>query len=675
MLHSFGRMRPFVGLCLAAIAVVALLLVGSASARAAASGPMKKVAQGVNPALLPGSKVFGNTPAKTPETVSFVLRAHNLSQLEANVTGGVSKFLTVNQFASSYGQSPSTIAALESYLGTFGLKTSAYANDLDVVATGTAGEFDKALAVKQRQYRVPAFRGHGGHTGVPAQTVHGAAQSPQLPASLANAVLAVLGLSNYSSFVSNAVHADQKILDPHSSASQCIAETGLPKACNTPADFANHYNLDGLYNRGALGQGQTVAIVTLAALDRGAPQFFWKNILDMKPSGRTVTVTNIDGGPGAPSDASGTGETDLDAEQSGALAPDANVIVYQAPNTDPGFFDAFADAASQNIASSVSTSWGESEVVIKEEIAASEETPAYVAAFDEMFLELAAQGQSAFDASGDEAAYDDYDELGTTGLAVDNPADSPYITAGGGTTLPFTGTVSGPDGTAPLTSGNAERIWGWDYSWASTAKVNGEPLQTIAEDPLLGVTGSGGGFSTFESQPSYQQGVSGTSSYTAVPYFTSTDFQDIGGGVFEPTAFGFNPNPPTIRGFGVGRAVPDVSTDADPMSGYLLYEPSFKGIGQAVLQPDWGGTSFVAPQLNGSTAVIDSFVGHRVGFWNPSIYRFATQSNSPFDPLDTPGTNNDNLFFSGTPGTVYNPGSGLGIPNLAQLGMDFAGQS
>jgi kumamolisin len=654
MLRRLVRTRTSLGLGVAA-AVGSLLLFGSVGALAAGPGAMTPVAQGVDPASLPGSKVFGSTPPSTPETVSFVLRAQNLGRLEANVTGGMSQFLSVTQFASEYGQTSATIAALENYLGKFGIQTQAYADNLDVVANGTAGEFDHALAVQQHQYHVPAYPGHGGHSGTPAQTVHGTPQSPQLPSSFAGAVLAVLGLSNYGSFLSNSVHADQKILHPESSSSsQCVAETGLPKACNTPADFADHYDLDGLYRRGALGQGQTLAIVTLAALDPGAPQFFWKNVLGVKPSG--------------------TGETDLDAEQSGALAPDADVIVYQAPNTDPGFFDAFADAASQNLASSVSTSWGESEVVIKELIATSAEPPAYVAAFDEMYLELAAQGQSAFDASGDEAAYDDYDEFGTTGLAVDNPADSPYITASGGTTLPFTGTVSGPDGTATLTSGNAERIWGWDYSWASTAEVTGEPLQTIAEDPFLGVTGSGGGFSTFEPTPSYQSGVPGTTFYTAVPYFSSTDIEDIGGGVFEPTAFDFNPDPPTIRGFGLGRAVPDLSTDADPLSGYLLYEPSFAGIGQPVLQPDWGGTSFVAPQLNGSAAVIDSFVGHRVGFWNPSIYEFAVQHNSPFDPLDTPGTSNDNLFFTGTPNTVYNPGAGLGVPDLTQLGEAFAGQ-
>jgi hypothetical protein len=72
--------------------------------------------------------------------------------------------------------------------------------------------------------------------------------------------------------------------------------------------------------------------------------------------------------------------------------------------------------------------------------------------------------------------------------------------------------------------------------------------------------------------------------------------------------------------------------------------------------------------------VIDSYVGRRVGLWNPSIYRFATRRNSPFDPLDAPGTSNDNLFFSGTPGTVYNPGAGLGVPDFAQLGAAFASQ-
>ena len=88
--------------------------------------------------------------------------------------------------------------------------------------------------------------------------------------------------------------------------------------------------------------------------------------------------------------------------------------------------------------------------------------------------------------------------------------------------------------------------------------------------------------------------------------------------------------------------------------------------------PDLSTDASSPPQLNGSAAVIDSSVGHRVGFWNPSIYKFATQHTSPFDPLNTPGRTHDNLFFTGTPGTLYNPGSGLGVPDFAQLGTAFA---
>jgi kumamolisin len=672
------RLRWVTWIAAAAATAALTLLASSAPALAApaASGPLTTVAQGVNPAAIPGTKVFGKTPASTPETVSFVLRAQHLNALQAAVVGGARHFLTVNQFANIYGQNPGTIAAIESYLASFGIQTQAYADRLDIVANGTAGQFNKALDVLQQQYSVPAFKGHGGLRGARAQTVHGAPQSPRMPSSVANPVLAILGLSNYSPFISQSAHVSSRVVQPKAgNADACIALTGLPKACNTPADYASDYNLNGLYRRGADGQGRTLAIVTLAAVDPGAPQFFWKNIAGLTPSGRTLTVQNVDGGPGAPSDDSGSGETDLDLEQSGSLASGANVIDYQAPNSDPGFFDAFASAASQNVADTVSTSWGESEQVIEEGVASGTEPRAYTQAFDEVFLELAAQGQSAFDSAGDEAAYDDYDEMGTTELSVDNPADSPYITAAGGTTLPFSGSFSGPDGTAPV-SVSAQRIWGWDYTWIPEAKVLGEPLVQVAEDPAIGVGGTGGGFSRFESQPAYQRGVPGTNVFSAVPYFTPTDVQDIGSGVFLPTMFNFNRHPPTVRGFDTGRALPDMSSNADPITGYLLYEPSFATAkpAQPVLQGGWGGTSFSSPQMNGSTSVIDSFVGHRVGFLDPSIYSFATSHASPFTPLNTPGTSNDNLFYTGTPGTLFNPGGGLGMPDYTQMGKDFASQ-
>jgi subtilase family serine protease len=113
--------------------------------------------------------------------------------------------------------------------------------------------------------------------------------------------------------------------------------------------------------------------------------------------------------------------------------------------------------------------------------------------------------------------------------------------------------------------------------------------------------------------------------------------------------------------------VPDLAADADPDTGYKLYYS-----GQSPrLESGWGGTSFVAPQLNGSAAVIDSFLHHRTGFWNPAIYRFATKSYTPFSPINASGASNDNLFYTGTAGTKYNPGTGLGTPNLGKLALDF----
>ena len=668
------RTRLAVGIALGVATVMAPVaaLSTTASAATASSPPPntpEKVATGVNPAALPGAAVFGTTPASTPETVSFILDEKNLTSLKIQVQLGIHRDLSVSQFASEYGQSSSNISALTSYLAHFGIKTTVYADNVDVSATGTAGEFDSALSVTQKQYHVPAQAGRDGYTGLPAQTVHAPTQAPLLPYRLSSFVLAILGLSNYGPFNSQALHVNTSVAKPQpSSSSACLALTGLPNACNLPQNFASNYNLDGLYTKGATGAGQSLAIVTLAAVDPGAPQYYWANVAHIARTG-SLTIENIDGGPGAPSNAGGSGESDLDVEQSGGLAPGANVIVYQAPNTDPGFIDSFFTAASQNIAGSVSASWGESETIVQASILAGEEPTSYLAAFDEAFLEYAMQGQAGFLSSGDQGAYDAIDDLGTTNLAVDSNADSPYITAAGGTTLPWTGSLTGPDGTATVTV-PAQRAWGWDYLWPAIAKITGETEAQAAES---NIGGDGGGFSVDEPTPSYQLFVSGTRDYHAVEYLTPTEYETIVTGLTEPTAWSFNPTPAVTSGTDdSGRALPDVSADADPYTGYLLYAPSFAQAGDPVLEGGWGGTSFVAPQLNGSTAVIDSYLGHRVGFWNPAIYGASLGFGaSPFTQLNTAGTSNDNLYYTGNPGQTYNPAVGLGYPNLTALAARF----
>ena len=369
------------------------------------SVPLGEVAvpQGLGPAVLKNASVFGTTPPDTGETVSFVLRGRDLAGLEDAVESGQAPDLSVAQFASRYGQTAAAIGALESYLNQYGIATTRYPDDLDVVASGTAGEFDSALNVQQQQYDVPAVPAHDGMGPVAATRVHGTTQEPYLPASIAPAVLAVLGLTNYAPFSASPAHTPKGVASSNSPAPTATYTGNL-----TPADFAANYDLNPLYRDGISGQGETLGIVTLAGFDPATAEYFWNNVLHITTATDRISVDNVDGGPGAPSQAAGSGESDLDVEQSGALAPDASIVVYQAPNTDYGFADAFFTAASQNLAGTLSSSWGESETVLLASVKAGQEDPAYAQALDEAFLELAAQGQSTFVAAGDSGAYDSF---------------------------------------------------------------------------------------------------------------------------------------------------------------------------------------------------------------------------------------------------------------------------
>jgi kumamolisin len=651
------RRRTVAAVATATLVPAAALIASTAAASPGGGGSQKvTVAQGIGAAALKNASVFGTTPASTPEAVSFVLKARDPRGLAGAALWGREQ-LSVSQFARSYGQSPEAIASLENYLESFGIKASADADGLDVVTTGTAGEYDTALSVTQQDYYVPAVKA-GGQQTIPAQHIHGTRQNPRLPAYCGNIVLSVLGLTNYSGFVTNLAHTPGKI-DRGTKASATYTGT------LTPADFAKLYNVDPLYKAGDTGEGTTLGIVTLAGLSTSAPTYFWNNVLHIAAKANRITIDNVDGGPGAPSENAGSGETDLDVEQSGALAPDANIIVYQAPNTDYGFADAFYDAASADTVDTLSTSWGESETYIEASVAAGTESASYAQAFDQAYEELDVQGESSFASAGDSGAYDARADQTSTNLAVDNPADSPYTTAAGGTTLGGTISFTGTTQTVNVKIAS-QRAWGWDWLWPhwSELGLTGVTTETQAIENDL-ITGGGGGYSVLERTPAYQWGLTGR--YHAVKYLTPADYKTANG-LTLPYGWTFDATPKVTTGYSGGRALPDVSADADPFTGYLLYDP----LSSTPLQGGWGGTSFVSPQLNGVTALIDAYVGHRVGFWNPSIYRFAESGSDPFTPLDTTGTSNDNLYYSGTAGNLYNAGTGLGTPDVAKLARDFA---
>jgi kumamolisin len=635
------------------------------------------VPQGVDAAALGATPVFP-TPSATRETVSFVLQARNLSQLQAIVNRVMRHgFLSVRQFASRYGQPQSRISQLRSYLAAFGIKSASYADDLDVTATGTAGQFDKALSVSQREYAVKAVRAGNGELTRPAMTIHGTTDRPLLPENLATFVGSILGLTNYPIFGSSAVHT----LTPEEQA----APHGFQTGNRTPANFAKQYGLTPLYKMAAEGQRQTIGIITYASLRPQDPTHFWSAVLRIRTKAGRIRLDNIDGGSGAVSYDAGSGETTLDVEQAGALAPDANIVVYQAPNTDYGSADAFFAAASQDAASTISTSWGYSEIGLQALGDAGQEAATYGRIFDEAYLEMAAQGQTAFDTAGDTGAYDDAgDATPYTELSVDNPGDSPWVTTVGGTTNPGEIPLYDSDGVLRAAVRiKAQRTWGWDWMYPYYALFGGAagPYTSesqFAADPA-NAGGTGGGYSTTELRPGYQRQIRNIGDFTAVPYLRPGTPALFPGtkSVYLPTMFtawdagSASPSsapPALVTGYKGGRAVPDLVADADPYTGYEEYFSGFPG---AALQYGWGGTSFVAPQMAGAAAVIDSYLGRRAGFWNPASYRFAAGHGSPFTPLDSASAANDNLFYTGTAGHVFNPGSGLGTPNLAKLAADL----
>ena len=100
-----------------------------------------------------------------------------------------------------------------------------------------------------------------------------------------------------------------------------------------------------------------------------------------------------------------------------------------------------------------------------------------------------------------------------------------------------------------------------------------------------------------------------------------------------------------------GRGVPDVSGDADPVTGY-----SVRVDGQSLVI---GGTSAVAPLWAGLIALANAQNKTSAGFINPAIY--AAGAKKAFRDI----TQGNNGAFSAGPG--WDACTGLGSPNGANL--------
>jgi kumamolisin len=600
----------------------------------------------------------GATASSSLITTSIILNVTHPKRLRRFVADTTTpgspdyhRFLSVDQFRDRFAPTPKAIAQFTSYLESYGIAVNRiYADHLDITITGTAAELNAAFSTQLRDYT------RGG------RRFHRPAWKFVLPAEFSRLVLAVPGLSSEpAEFRPMLVRRAFRHETPHPVTWPTDgAASGRPQYY-TVGDVANFYEVNPLYREGIDGHGQTVGIMTLANFRKADAYAYWRH-LGLRVAPDRIRKVMVDGGMPVVAK-HGDDETSLDVEQAGGLAPGADIRVYIASQTsNNGFLDLFYTAVSQNKADTVSISWGEPEEFYFAALNGGVDYTSQLVSIDQALLEGAAQGQSFFAAAGDSGAYDANDPQlffpypqYSKQLSVDSPASDPYITSAGGTTVAAVVPASSsyPCPAIPI---RRERVWGWDYLYRHWSVCH-----QYKPDQLF-PSGGGGGVSAFWSVPSYQQlipGMQRTRPGQSLLYYPNYPRKSGAEDLIDlPADF-------------AGRNVPDIALNADPATGYIVRDctdfrtPKHPSCSEG----SWGGTSFVAPQLNGMTALIDQAAGGRVGFLNPMLYALdrgdAYGKWRPFNDV----TAGDNWYYHGARG--YDDGSGIGTLNVANLAFVY----
>ena len=437
MLAIMARQPGVGGLVTTACAGLFFFL--TASAWAAERQALHNLVPAVTAHLLPTGSLSGSNrlglaiglPLRNREALTNLLE-----QIYDPASPNFHHYLTSEQFTKMFGPTEQDYEAIVAFAKANGLTVSAtHPNRVLLDVNGTVADIEKALHVNLRVYQHPKE----------ARTFYAPDAEPSLD--LAVPVLHISGLDNY------ALPRPRLKEIPTSK-----RENTTPNAGSGP--YGNYMGNDfrAAYASGLslTGSGQTVGLLQFDGYTASDITYYESNAA--LPS---VTLSNVllDGFNGTPTGDGGEVEVSLDIEMAISMAPGlSEVVVYEAGPLGL-WHDILNRMATDNLARQLSCSWylpgGGADPVA-----------------EQIFQQMAAQGQSFFCASGDSCAI--------YGL-IDFPGDSPNITIVGGTTL----TTSGPGG-----AWVSETVWNWG---------NGD--------------GSGGGISTSYAIPSWQAGINMTANH------------------------------------------------------------------------------------------------------------------------------------------------------------------
>jgi subtilase family serine protease len=281
-----------------------------------------------------------------------------------------------------------------------------------------------------------------------------------------------------------------------------------------PPDFATIYNVTPLrgtsnkFNRVVAGAGITIAVIEQTDIKSADWQTFRSSFGLSGYSGTLLATHPHCQDPGSTGD---EGEAALDAEWSGAVAPDA--IIEEASCASVSPFDFGVESALTNLieygttATVFSISYGGDELL---------NGVGFTTLWSDTVEEAAAEGISVFVSTGDSGASVDGGGIDSQGLFVNALSDSVYSTAVGGTD--FLDTAEGQNstywtGSNSTTGGSAISYipeTTWNNSCASSLVDSFEgyanPITFCNVDPAFGQpsVGGSGGQSVYFAKPSWQ---------------------------------------------------------------------------------------------------------------------------------------------------------------------------